>query len=68
MEKVRNNSLILGKYINQQTLMKELHIGFDTLKKLQLNGLKVIIIGRQHLYDLNDLNNILSELKSSSFH
>ncbi|EDO1241682.1 hypothetical protein GY178_001732 [Listeria monocytogenes] len=57
--------LILGRYVNQQTLMKELHIGFNTLKKLHLNGLQVIIIGRQHLYDLEDLKNILNQLKNN---
>lgn len=56
---------ILGRYINQQTLMKELHIGFDTLKTLRLNGLEVIIIGRQHLYDLEDVIKIFNELKAS---
>ncbi|WP_279619901.1 hypothetical protein [Listeria monocytogenes] len=57
--------LILGRYVNQQTLMKELHIGFNTLKKLHLNGLEAIIIGRQHLYDLEDLKNILNQLKNT---
>lgn len=54
---------ILGRYINQQTLMKELHIGFDTLKWLRLNGLKTITIGRQHLYDLEELNKVFNQLK-----
>ncbi|EAA0025429.1 hypothetical protein EFX44_14680 [Listeria monocytogenes] len=58
--------LILGRYINQQTLMKELHIGYDTLKTLRLNGLEVIIIGRQHLYDLEDVKNIFNQLKNES--
>lgn len=58
--------LILGRYINQQTLMKELHIGYDTLKKLRLNGLEVIMIGRQHLYDLEDVKNIFNQLKNDS--
>lgn len=58
--------LILGRYINQQTLMKELHIGYDTLKKLRLNGLEVIIIDRQHLYDLEDVKNIFNQLKNDS--
>lgn len=57
--------LILGRYVNQQTLMKELHIGFDTLKMLHLNGLEAVIIGRQHLYDLEDLKNVLNQLKSA---
>lgn len=58
--------LILGRYINQQTLMKELHIGYDTLKTLHLNGLEVIMIGRQHLYDLEDVKNIFNQLKNDS--
>jgi len=57
--------LILGRYVNQQTLMKELHIGFETLKMLHQNGLEAVIIGRQHLYDLEDLKNVLNQLKSA---
>lgn len=57
---------ILGRYINQQTLMKELHIGYDTLKTLRLNGLEVIMIGRQHLCDLEDVKNIFNQLKNDS--
>lgn len=57
--------LILGRYVNQQTLMKELHIGFETLKMLHLKGLEAVIIGRQHLYDLEDLKNVLNQLKSA---
>jgi len=68
MEIPENLPLIVGKYVNQQTLMRELHIGFDTLKKLHLKGLKVIIIGRQHLYDLDDLTVILNQLKNYSSH
>lgn len=56
--------LILGRYINQQTLLKELHIGYDTLKTLRLNGLEVIMIGRQHLYDLEDVKSIFNQLKN----
>ncbi|HBI7177929.1 TPA: hypothetical protein K8F70_002650 [Listeria monocytogenes] len=59
-------SLILGRYVNQQTLMRELHIGYDTLETLRLNGLEVIIIGRQHLYDLEDVKNIFNQLKNDS--
>lgn len=59
--------LIFGKYVNQQTLMKELHIGFDTLKTLRLNGLEVIVIGRQHLYDLENLEHVLTQLKKTEF-
>ncbi|MDR0922536.1 MAG: hypothetical protein LBM95_09160 [Lactobacillales bacterium] len=59
-------SLILGRYVNQQTLMRELHIGYDTLKTLRLNGLEVIIIGRQHLYDLEDLQDIFNQLKNDT--
>ncbi|MGS6421014.1 hypothetical protein [Enterococcus lactis] len=46
--------------------MKELHIGYDTLKTLHLNGLEVIMIGRQHLYDLEDVKNIFNQLKNDS--
>ncbi|EMF0565445.1 MULTISPECIES: hypothetical protein [Enterococcus] len=57
---------ILGRYVNQQTLMQELHISFSTLKILRLHGLKVIVIGRQHLYDLEDLKQILNQLKDNT--
>ncbi|EHK9981757.1 hypothetical protein E0T48_002019 [Enterococcus faecalis] len=66
MNTPNKTSLILGRYVNQQTLMKELHIGYDTLKTLRLNGLEVIMIGRQHLYDLEDVNNIFNQLKIDS--
>ncbi|HBI1783446.1 TPA: hypothetical protein I0H06_RS09575 [Enterococcus faecalis] len=63
MNTPNNPSLILGRYVNQQTLMKELHIGYDTLRTLRLNGLEVIIIGRQHLYDIEDVKDIFNQLK-----
>ena len=66
MTKLDRTSLILGRYINLQTLMTELHIGYDTLKTLHLNGLEVIMIGRQHLYDLEDVKNIFNQLKNDS--
>ncbi|EDP7576277.1 hypothetical protein G0Q51_000863 [Listeria monocytogenes] len=56
--------MILGKYVNQKALMKELHIGYNTLKTLRLNGLEVIIIGRQHLYDIEDVKDIFNQLKN----
>ncbi|MFI3805659.1 hypothetical protein [Vagococcus fluvialis] len=58
--------LILGRYVNQRTLMRELRIGYDTLKKLRLKGLEVIIIGRQHLYDIEDVKDIFNKLKEDS--
>lgn len=64
MNTPNNPSLILGRYVNQQTLMKELHIGYDTLRTLRLNGLEVINIGRQHLYDLEDVKDIFNQLKN----
>lgn len=51
-------------YVNQQTLMRELHIGYHTLRTLRLNGLEVIINGMQHLYDLEDIKNIFNQLKN----
>lgn len=57
------NSLILGKYINQKNLMRELHIGFDTLRTLHLNGLKTITIGRQRLYSIENLDTVLNQLQ-----
>lgn len=62
----KDSSPILGRYVNQKTLMKELHIGFDTLKKLHLNGLEAIVIGRQHLYDLEELTTVLNQIKDDS--
>ncbi|WP_207695609.1 hypothetical protein DOK67_0002226 [Enterococcus sp. DIV0212c] len=64
MNTPNNPSLILGRYVNQQTLMKELHIGYETLRTLRLNGLEVIIIGRQHLYDIEDVKDIFNQLKN----
>lgn len=65
MDTPNKTSLILGRYVNQQTLMQELHIGFDTLRTLRLNGLEVIIIGRQHLYDIKDVKDIFNQLKNN---
>ena len=65
MDIPNKTSLILGRYVNQQTLMQELHIGFDTLRTLRLNGLEVIIIGRQHLYDIKDVKDIFNQLKNN---
>lgn len=64
MDIPNKTSLILGRYVNQQTLMQELHIGYDTLRTLRLNGLEVIIIGRQHLYDIEDVKDIFNQLKN----
>ncbi|EKG8790351.1 hypothetical protein O5F81_002666 [Enterococcus faecalis] len=64
MDLPNKTSLILGRYVNQQTLMQELHIGYDTLRTLRLNGLEVIIIGRQHLYDIEDVKDIFNQLKN----
>ncbi|EHZ7795119.1 hypothetical protein ABZ134_002877 [Listeria monocytogenes] len=64
MHTPNKTSLILGRYVNQQTLMQELHIGYDTLRTLRLNGLEVIIIGRQHLYDIEDVKDIFNQLKN----
>ncbi|AQP77359.1 hypothetical protein EG888_11460 [Listeria monocytogenes] len=64
MDTPNKTSLILGRYVNQQTLMQELHIGYDTLRTLRLNGLEVIIIGRQHLYDIEDVKDIFNQLKN----
>lgn len=66
MEIPEKEPLILGRYVNQRTLMKELRIGYDTLKRLRLNGLEVIIIGRQHLYDIEDVKDIFNKLKEDS--
>lgn len=64
MDLPNKTSLILGRYVNQQALMQELHIGYDTLRTLRLNGLEVIIIGRQHLYDIEDVKDIFNQLKN----
>lgn len=64
MDTPNKTSLILGRYVNQQTLMQELHIGYDTLRTLRLNGLEVITIGRQHLYDIEDVKDIFNQLKN----
>ncbi|MFW8617726.1 hypothetical protein ACOJB1_07590 [Enterococcus innesii] len=63
MNNLKNESLILGQYLNQKTLMKELHIGFNTLKDLHDQGLQPIIIGRQRLYDVEELKQVLTTLK-----
>lgn len=64
MNMLDKTPLIFERYVNQQTLMQELHIGYDTLRTLRLNGLEVIIIGRQHLYDIEDVKDIFNQLKN----
>ncbi|MFI3685617.1 hypothetical protein [Vagococcus fluvialis] len=63
MEEIKPKHLILGRYINQKTLMEELKIGTGTLKELRHRGLEVIVIGRQILYDSEDIKRIFEQLK-----
>ncbi len=64
MQTLNKTKLILERYVNQKTLLKELGIGYETLKELHLQGLQVIHLGRQCLYDINDVNQLLSQLKN----
>lgn len=60
---IKQKHLILGRYINQTILMDELHIGTTSLKELRRHGLEVIVIGRQLLYDVDDVYRIFDQLK-----
>jgi hypothetical protein len=51
-------------YINQKQLMETLGIGMDTLKELHRQGLKSIKLGKQRLYDINDVKEIMNLLKA----
>lgn len=64
MQTLNKTKLILERYVNQKTLLKELGIGYETLKELHLQGLLVIHLGRQRLYDINDVNQLLTQLKN----
>lgn len=57
------NSTVFNQFINQKELMKELRIGFGTLQKLRLNGLKSVQIGRQKYYNIDDVKNVFNQLK-----
>ena len=63
MQKSENKSAVLGQYINQKELLKELHIGFATLQKLRLLGLEAVQIGRQKYYDVEDVKAVFNQLK-----
>ena len=62
-EKFKKRILDSGTIFESKTLMKELHIGFDTLKDLHDQGLQPITIGRQRLYDVEELKQVLTTLK-----
>ncbi|EPI27681.1 hypothetical protein FKY93_09050 [Enterococcus faecalis] len=64
MQTLNKTKLILERYVNQKMLLKELGIGYETLKVLHLQGLQIIHLGRQRLYDINDVNELLSQLKN----
>lgn len=64
MQILNKIKLILERYVNQKMLLKELRIGYETLKELHLQVLQVIHLGRQRLYDINDVNELLSQLKN----
>ncbi|EGO9193293.1 TPA: hypothetical protein ACNKKM_001025 [Enterococcus faecalis] len=64
MQTLNKIKLILERYVNQKMLLKELRIGYETLKELHLQVLQVIHLGRQRLYDINDVNELLSQLKN----
>lgn len=55
----KKSKIILNRYMNQKDLMNELHIGFGTLKELHQKGLNYIRLGKQCLYDLDDVDKIL---------
>ena len=46
MQTLNKTKLILERYVNQKMLLKELGIGYETLKELHLQGLQVIHLGR----------------------
>ncbi|MBC1614061.1 hypothetical protein HB937_12015 [Listeria welshimeri] len=64
MQSFNKEKLILERYVNQKILLKELGIGYETLKEPHLQGLQVIHLGRQCLYDINDIKQLLSQLKN----
>lgn len=63
MQKSENKSAVLGQYINQKELLKELHIGFATLQELRLFGLEAVQVGRQKYYDVEDVKAVFNQLK-----
>lgn len=48
---------------NATELMQYLGCGQQTLKELQIAGLKVIQLGRQKLFDINEVYEVLDTMK-----
>lgn len=53
------------RYYNRKDLCTFLKIGVDTLETLKDNGLNYVKLGRQYLFDINEVYSILEKMKKS---
>lgn len=51
------------RYYNRRELMEFLSIGASTIEKLQVNGLQYVPVGRQVLFDIEQVYEVLHSLK-----
>ena len=54
---------IQKRFVSQLELKKLLSIGADTLFELEAKGLKSIKLGKKHLYDLEEVYELLIKMK-----
>ena len=60
IEKIKPNK----RYLTRVELQKFLGIGNSSMEILKQNGLKYAVLGNKHLFDVEDVNEILNSLKT----
>ena len=60
IEKIKPNK----RYLTRVELQKFLGIGNSSMEILKQNGLKYVVLGNKHLFDIEDVNEILNSLKT----
>lgn len=51
------------RYYNRRELMEFLSIGASTIEILQINGLQYVPLGRQTLFDIEQVHEVMNSLK-----
>ena len=60
IEKIKPNK----RYLTKVELQQFLGIGTSSMEILKQNGLKYAVLGNKHLFDIEDVNEILNSLKT----
>ena len=60
IERIKPNK----RYLTRVELQKFLGIGNSSMEILKQNGLKYAVLGNKHLFDIEDVNEILNSLKT----